>query len=297
MNSCIVEQIGIKEEKELFKNPLKYMSNVAGKSMPQKDEQKERFLQPLVLLDKTPNTRSTRANKFKKPEAIETKRQEPTRAKFRQPELHAPLPKSSIATSSLTPLFNDAVSSSSFSSAPDSPEISTLVKDFELERSNISYDPGTSIMAKCPVCNEAVECSLLEEFDNGAQFQVRQQMRFCKAHRARTAQSQWDARGYPKIDWENFDSRLAQYHGALDDVLKGRRQSYYRNAMRDHLKSGRNRTLQQCLISGSRMEGLELGYYGSRGGKLMYFYPPSSLIQSSSSIIYSMLRLLQQKAY
>lgn len=265
--------------------------------MPQKDESKESFLHPLVLLDRTSKARSTRANKFKKPETIETERQETTRAKFRQPEFHAPLSKSSIATYSLNPLFNDAASSSSFSSAPGSPELSTLVKNFELERRNISYVPGPSIMAKCPVCNEAVERSLLEEFDNGAHLQVRQQMRFCKAHRARTAQSQWDARGYPKIDWENFDSRLAQYHGALDDVLKDRKQSYYRNAMKDHLKSGRNRTLQQCLISGSRMEGLELGYYGSRGGKLMYFFPPSSLFQSLPSIIYSMLRLLQQKAY
>lgn len=289
--------MGTKEEKELFKNPSKYMSNAAGNSMPQKIEPKEKFLQPLVLLDRTPNARSTRASKFKKPVVIETERQETTRAKFRQPEFHAPPPTSSIATYSLTPLFNDAASSSSFSSAPDSPELSTLVKDFEFERSNISYVPGPSIMAKCPVCNEAVERSLLEEFDNGAHLQVRQQMRFCKAHRARTAQSQWDARGYPTIDWENFDSRLAQYHGVLDDVLKGRRQSYYRNAMKDHLKSGRNRTLQQCLISGSRMEGLELGYYGSRGGKLMYFYPPSSPFQSSSSIIYSMLRRLQQKAH
>lgn len=244
--------------------------------MPQRNESKEKFLQPLVLLDRTPTTRTTRTNKFKKPKAVETTRQETTRAKFRQPEFHAPPPTSLMATSSLTPLSNHSASSSTFSSAPDSPEINALTKDSEFDRSNISYIPRPSIMAKCPVCNESVERSLLEEFDNGAYLQVRQQMRFCKAHRVRTAQSQWDVRGYPKIDWENFDSRLAQYHGALDDILKGRRQSYYRNAMKDHLKSGRNRTLQQCLISGSRMEGLELGYYGSRGGKHMYFYPPSS---------------------
>lgn len=234
-------------------------------------------MQPLVLLDRTPITRSTKTNKFKKPGTVEAERQETTRAKFREPEFHGPPPTSPIATTSLTPLSHDSASSS-FSSAPGSPGINALIQEVEFDKSNISYLTGPNSMAKCPVCNKSVERSLLEEFDNGAHLQVRQQMRFCKAHRARTARLQWDARGYPTIDWDNFDSRLAQYHGALDDILKGRRQSYYRNAMKDHLKSGRNRTLQQCLISGSCMEGLELGYYGSRGGKLMYFCPLSSYL-------------------
>lgn len=124
-------------------------------------------------------------------------------------------------------------------------------------------------MAKCPICKKAVERGFLEEFENAARLNIRQQLRFCKAHRARTAASEWEAKGYPKIDWQHFDKRLARFHGDLDEILRGKKPSFYRNAFEDHLKSGQNRTLHQTMMSGSSMEGLVPGYYGSRGAKLM----------------------------
>lgn len=100
---------------------------------------------------------------------------------------------------------------------------------------------------------------------------MRQQMRFCEAHRIQSAKAQWEVKGYPNIDWNGFDQRLAHFHGALNDILQRKRASYYGNAFENHIKSG-NRTLLQSMRSGSRMEGFELGYYGPRGAMLMYVH-------------------------
>ncbi len=280
-----------KKENEAFKNPLQYMSH-ADRSTPPKNEETEKFMVPLVLSHNTPDTRATRSKKFKNPKlngagnGLNIKDPpKTTPAKFNQPEFLPPPVSSSIATSSLTPMSNYAASSSSFSSAPDSPEIEASIQDIDFDKSDITYFRYPPTMAKCPVCNAPVERSFLERYDSGVHLHVRQQIRFCKAHRARTAQSEWETRGYPKIDWKHFDKRLARFHGELDLILMGKRESYYRNAFEDHQKSGRNRTLQQCLVSGSRMEGLELGYYGSKGGKLMYFH----LLTLFLSILYIFL--------
>ena len=99
---------------------------------------------------------------------------------------------------------------------------------------------------------------------------MRQQARFCKEHNARSAETEWNEKGYPKIDWLHFDKRLGNFHTALGDILKGRQKSFYRNAFEDQLKNRQNRTVQQSLTSGVGMEDLEPGYYGSRGARIMY---------------------------
>lgn len=127
-------------------------------------------------------------------------------------------------------------------------------------------------MAKCPLCKDRVERSFLEGFENAKRLNMRQQARFCKAHRARTAEVEWEAKGYPKIDWEHFDRRLAKFHTDLENILRGKKPSYYQNAFENHLKSGQDRTLQQKYMGESAMDGLDPGYYGSKGAKLMYVF-------------------------
>ena len=99
---------------------------------------------------------------------------------------------------------------------------------------------------------------------------LRQQAQFCKAHKEQTAKSDWKERGYPNIDWEHLDRRLKNFHDAIDDTLSKRKQSFYRNAFEDSLKSGKNKTVQESLIRGDEIEGESPGYYGGRGAKLMY---------------------------
>lgn len=112
------------------------------------------------------------------------------------------------------------------------------------------------------MCKERVDRIFLEDFDSGAKrLTVRQQTQFCKAHNTRSAGTEWVEKGYPKIDWLHFEERLTKYHAALEDVLNSRQHSFYRNSFEDQVKNRQSRMTD--------LEGLEPGYYGSRGAKVM----------------------------
>ena len=186
----------------------------------------------------------------------------PREAQFKQ----AP---SSLTASSLPSMPYDVASSaSSLSSPPDSP---VLDASHEHNAFLESVAPGFNVqpLANCPVCKEVVDRDFLESFDCGKRLNVRQQTRFCRAHKQQSANTDWESRGYPKIDWRHLDDRLRKFHPALEDVLRGARPSFYRNAFEDRVKSGKNRRMQQSIV-GSEFEGLLPGYYGSRGARVMY---------------------------
>lgn len=180
------------------------------------------------------------------------------------------LPPSSVTGSSLQSTSNDAASSiSSLSSAPESPILDASIEHQTFLTFKIPEYHNLS-EAKCPVCKTTVDRDFFETFNNGNRLNVRQQGRFCRAHQKRSAVSEWEERGYPKIDWDRLDKRLKKHHRVIDEILKGMRQSFYRNALDDMVKTGRNRTLQQKMMSGEGVEGLSPGYYGTRGARAMY---------------------------
>lgn len=125
--------------------------------------------------------------------------------------------------------------------------------------------------AVCPMCMQPVDKSFLEEFSKvDTRMSLRQQTQFCKAHKERSAESEWAERGYPEIDWQQLDTRITTHYTFMDEILSRRRFSFYRNAFEDSLKSGKHRTLQETLMGGDEVEGMSPGYYGGRGAKVMY---------------------------
>ena len=52
-------------------------------------------------------------------------------------------------------------------------------------------------------------------------------------------------------------------------ILNGTHRSFYRNVFEEQIKSGNNRTLQQSMMSGSGWEGLNVGYYGTKGARIL----------------------------
>lgn len=99
---------------------------------------------------------------------------------------------------------------------------------------------------------------------------MREQAKFCRAHKRRTAEEEWQAKGYPIIDWPFLHMQVKIHSEAIDEILKGERFSFYRNAYEDYLKREKHRTLQQSLLQGGGIEDFSPGYYGSRGAKIMY---------------------------
>ena len=183
------------------------------------------------------------------------------------------LPASAPRDSSAPPTSLDVATT--LSSPLSSLDDSTLVPSQEgipiITSEDIKIHTGKPQSAVCPMCKQPVDQSYLEEFIKvGTRMILRQQAQFCKAHKERSAETEWTERGYPKIDWQQLDARITKFHISMDDVLSRRKSSFYRNAFEDSLKSGKNKTIQESLIGGDEIEGMSPGYYGGRGAKVMY---------------------------
>ncbi|EFQ35234.1 uncharacterized protein GLRG_10378 [Colletotrichum graminicola M1.001] len=127
---------------------------------------------------------------------------------------------------------------------------------------------------RCPMCSEIVENALLEGFSGGARLHIRMQIQFCRLHKKKSAEDAWDARGYPKIDWEILGSRLATHYDFLRKIINGG-SSHYASLLVDKVKEGKDRTLLKAEDS------LTPGYYGPRGLRAM----SESIIGNFSSIL------------
>ena len=164
---------------------------------------------------------------------------------------------------------------STVSSPLSSLEDSTLDSSQEgapiITSGDIAIYSAPSRPAVCPMCKQPVDESFWEEFSKvDTRMSLRQQGEFCKAHKERSAESEWTERGYPEIDWQQLDTRITKHHPVMDDILSRRRFSFYRNAFEDILKRGKNKTLQETLMEGDDIESMSPGYYGGRGAKVMY---------------------------
>ena len=176
-------------------------------------------------------------------------------------------PESSLLSSSHEAGSSSPLSSLSDLSDEETLEISTYgsqtIRDFEARK--VMPAPAT-----CPVCKVAVDREFLEEFNHGNPLRTRQQTQFCKAHTLRTAEQEWMERGYPKIDWGHFHKRLETFHPVMEDLLLGKKTSFYRNAFEDRVNKGQVRSLKSILNVETGMEDVIPGYYGSRGARVMY---------------------------
>ena len=190
-------------------------------------------------------------------------------AKFLPAKARAP----STTESSLLSTSNRAGSSSPLSSPPTS-----LDGDdpSQLEMCENAPPKATTIQnpepppALCPVCKVPVDRTFLEEFNNGNTLRYRQQMQFCKAHKIREAEVEWKDKGYPNIDWAQFDKRIQEYHPIIEDILAGRKTSFYRNVYEDLISKRQMKSLSAELRDTAVMEGRLPGYYGTRGARALY---------------------------
>ncbi len=155
---------------------------------------------------------------------------------------------------------NSSLSSPPASPIPDSSQVREIITI-----PDSSQDLGITC---CPLCKEVVDEDLLDEHRYSRRMGVQKQAKFCRMHKQRRAKKEWVARNYPNIEWDGLDARLKGYHHILEDILEGRKTSFYKTKLEDSIKSGRGRTMAQSMGS-SGFHGLTPGYYGSRGARIM----------------------------
>ena len=260
---------------------------VSSRKLPlEKEDSKPKFNVPAMPPEKSEGRRATRNSCFAREPLMSAKSNDlnvkeiqdalnTAKEKLGLLDVQMDVPASSTAESSLPSFSLDITTTSSPLSSPplDSPgrintgEINSAIKSADLSTHEKIQLPS------CPLCNCPVDEMFLQEFaSSNERMTIRKQAQFCKAHKKRDAEAEWHEKGYPKIDWETFEERLEGYHSAIDAILCGERFSFYRNAFEDSIRSGKNRTLQQTLLSGTAFDGFLTGYYGSRGANVMYTF-------------------------
>lgn len=125
---------------------------------------------------------------------------------------------------------------------------------------------------RCPVCETPVDADFSKEFNLFRGASVRKEAKFCRAHRARTAEQEWAERGYPEIDWDGLQKRIETHFAEIESILTMEKDSFFRNALESTANSGdksRKNNLRLTATS-EGMDGISSGYYGSRGAKNMY---------------------------
>ncbi len=126
----------------------------------------------------------------------------------------------------------------------------------------------------CPLCSAPVSNLLLEEFTirfskNKSRLPSRLQQKFCREHRAQTAQDNWEERGYPTIDWQALaTTRVTRHLPAMRAILNNKTPSFYRDKLVEAKKAGKGRKNLLKYHKEGVLDVAEYGYYGPRGGKV-----------------------------
>jgi len=130
-------------------------------------------------------------------------------------------------------------------------------------------------LGRCPMCNTPIDKQVLKSqgFMN-----IRQQERFCNSHQKDTALNEWSDKGYPQIDWDSLDARIAQHHKFIEGLIRGQ-DSHYRAILDDIVEAGTERNLLKTTGN------LTPGYYGSRGLRII-----------SEHIMLKFTKLLKERA-
>ena len=102
----------------------------------------------------------------------------------------------------------------------------------------------------------------------GKRMNLRMQERFCQEHKARKAQSTWQDRSYPEVDWFSLDDKLKRHHAHIQAVIDGKVKSCYREDLEKRVRDGSTRTAMQSIKAGTN-SAANVGYYGTRGQKVM----------------------------
>ncbi|KAJ5106496.1 hypothetical protein N7456_003171 [Penicillium angulare] len=145
----------------------------------------------------------------------------------------------------------------------DSP-LTTLASSPDLPSSEDDLLPPRQ--ALCPMCKSEVDPEMLKQFQAQPKQRLREQQRFCASHKQDTATKEWQAQGYPEINWNAFEERLQRHYPDLEKYLNVEAPSYYRNILDSAQKSGQALRLS---LTGNSIEAISCGYYGTKGAQKM----------------------------
>lgn len=169
-----------------------------------------------------------------------------------------------LPSSSLTTKDSGSVEVSSPSSLSSVPS-DLLPDNFEIDELDMSSSEREE--ALCPVCHAEVEWSMLEMFRSQRRQGPREKRAFCRQHKKRDAEKEWERRGYPTIDWDGFEERIRRHLPAIENLVIKGGPSYYRDILDAKIRDGK--VNWRLTVTGDELDNMACGYYGSKGATKM----------------------------
>jgi hypothetical protein len=182
---------------------------------------------------------------------------------------------------------------------PSNPTFMFIPDAISVKSSSPPPEVVPEIEPTCPTCNLTVPEELISEWRaRYPRMSIRIQQQFCREHTLLSAKTSW-ADQHPThadvidIHWNELDQRLQRYRNDMLWLIERPEKSYFRTQFeRTIVDTGNSRNLlkhiigrapngnkkkqQQDLSSDtSESSGISVGYYGTRGLKLMYVHAKS----------------------
>ncbi|EXJ88134.1 hypothetical protein A1O1_05062 [Capronia coronata CBS 617.96] len=139
-----------------------------------------------------------------------------------------------------------------------------------LEKDEIlQAEPST---LRCPVCQEIIKDSVLLLVPNNLRtLSFQRQQNFCVQHQVAEAKEKWQRRGYPEINWDDFEkTRLPAKLPFLEQVIMRKTPSYYLEQLDEKIRAAKgNRKAVKLYLNQGIVDIAKQGYYGPRGARVM----------------------------
>lgn len=129
-------------------------------------------------------------------------------------------------------------------------------------------------LTRCPMCDGVVDEDSLEAFSKGRRMTIARQTKFCFAHKKDSARKVWKDNGYPEIDWQKLNKRVAEHHEFIQSLICGA-SSHFGTLHAMKINTGKNRTIFKTE------EYPTPGYYGLRGISIL----TETIVETFSSLL------------
>jgi hypothetical protein len=165
------------------------------------------------------------------------------------------------------------------SSQPESSDPQDDVNDL---REYLKQHPREAVEgSECPICRAPVESEYYWEYWAGTERTIKNQNKFCHAHRTTSAWEEYRSEGYPDIIWEALPQRIRKHRMDLYKILNNDRPSVYRNRYEPIALTGKaaavpsrrkdlpNHVLQELESYVLDDQSTFPGYYGPHGRRVI----------------------------
>ncbi|EXJ86936.1 hypothetical protein A1O3_03890 [Capronia epimyces CBS 606.96] len=125
---------------------------------------------------------------------------------------------------------------------------------------------------RCPVCQQKVSDSAsLYVPAKLRTLPFKRQQDFCAQHQVVEAKEQWQDRGYPDINWKEFEEiRIPRKLPILQEIINRKTASFYLEQLDKKIKAARgNRKAVKLYLNQGIVDVAKQGYYGPKGARVM----------------------------